>query len=508
MAAPRRRDIEFEGDLQMSTRSVVRTRALLLALLVLALVVPVTVFMYRSSSPTERGAAIQYHCPMHPSYVSDRPGDCPICGMRLVPTEQPKGKPGAPAGASPPAGAVREQPATIYTCPMHPQVRETRPGQCPLCGMDLEPATPAAVVPASGQAGAHAGHQPSAPAGGTSAASGTVELSSEQARLAGVRTVVVATGRITSAVRAVGTVVPDETRIRQVTTKVSGFVERLHVNAVGESVQAGQPLFDLYSPELLVSQEEFLRAQESAARFQQSSVPEVQRGALDLVATARRRLELFDVPPAFIERLEQGGKPQRTITFRAPFSGFVTDKKVLEGQQVEPGMDLLTLSDLSRVWVAAQVYEAEAAVARVGRPATVTLPYDGTVRLTGRVTLVYPTLDVDTRTLKLRLEFPNPRMRLKPGMFVNVELGPEGATGLIIPDSAIIESGTRQVVFVEPAPGRFEPREVRIGMRGDGQALVSAGLAEGERVAVAANFLLDSESRLRSAVGGTVHKHE
>ena len=176
--------------------------------------------------------------------------------------------------------------------------------------------------------------------------------------------------------RAVGTVAIDETRVRQVTTKVGGFVEKLYVNATGQMVRAGQPLFELYSPELLASQEEFLRARESAATFQRSSLPEVQKGGADLAAAARRRLELFDVPPEFIERLEQTGKAERTVTFKAPFAGFVTGKNVVAGQRIEPGMDLLTVTDLSHVWVIAQVYEAEAALAQPGRQATVTLPYD------------------------------------------------------------------------------------------------------------------------------------
>jgi RND family efflux transporter MFP subunit len=310
-------------------------------------------------------------------------------------------------------------------------------------------------------------------------------------------------GRLARSVRAVGTVAIDETRVRQVTTKVGGFVERLYVNTTGQVVRAGQPLFDLYSPELLASQEEFLRARESATAFQRSALPEVQKGGADLAAAARQRLELFDVPPEFIERLEQTGKSARAVTFKAPFTGFVTGKNVVAGQRIEPGMELLTVSDLSHVWVLAQVYEAEAAVAQPGRVATITLPYDPAAKLSGAVDFVYPTVETESRTLKVRLHLANPRGTLKPGMFVNVELNGPAERGRLVPDGAVIDAGPRQVVFVETAPGQFASRDVIVAMRQDGQALIRSGLAGGERVAVAANFLLDSESRLRGAASGT-----
>ncbi len=401
------------------------------------------------------GKKTLYTCPMHPEYVSDQPGDCPICGMRLVPKEQVGPKPPAPAAQAPRA------------------------------------------------ADPHAGHSAAAPP--SSETSGTrdasvprvLDLGANRASLAGIRTVVAERGRLAQPIRAVGTVAVDETRVRQVTTKVAGFVERLHVNATGQMVTAGEPLFELYSPELLASQEEYLRARRSAQEFEQSALPEVRRGGEELAAAARRRLELFDVPAEFIERLERGGRAQRTVTFKAPFAGFVTGKNVVAGQRIEPGMDLLTVTDLSRVWVIAQVYEAEAALARAGRSARVTLPFDPSVRLAGRIGFVYPTMDAESRTLRVRLEFANPRGQLKPGMYVNVELDADASNGIVVPDSAILESGTRQVVFVETAPGQFTARDVSVGPRGDGKALVREGLSEGERVAVSANFLLDSESKLR-----------
>ena len=396
------------------------------------------------------GKKTQYTCPMHPEYVADQPGDCPICGMRLVPKEEVK----------PPASVPAPEPAATS-----------------------DP---------------HAGHGGGgAPPRAGSAVPPVLNLGARRASLAGVRTVIATRGRLAQAVRAVGTVTVDETRVRQVTTKVAGFIERLHVNATGQMVRAGEPLFELYSPELLATQEEYLRARRSADEFARSALPEVQRGGAELAASARRRLELFDVPPEFIERLERDGVAQRTVAFKAPFAGFVTGKNVVAGQRIEPGMELLTVTDMSRVWVIAQVYEAEAALARPGRVARVTLPYDPGVTLAGRIGFVYPTMDPESRTLRVRIEFANPRGVLKPGMYVNVELDAQAATGIVIPDSAILESGTRQVVFVETGPGQYTARDVGVGTRGDGKALIRQGLAAGEAVAVSANFLLDSESRLR-----------
>jgi membrane fusion protein, copper/silver efflux system len=376
-------------------------------------------------------------------------------------------------------------PASYY-CPMHPTYTSAVPGDCPICGMALVLAAPQA----------DRSHPPASPAADLA----DVHATPEQVALAGVRTAKAEDGVVVAQIRAVGNVVADETRIRQVTSKIAGWIEVLHVSTVGQLVRAGDPLFDLYSPELLASQEEYLRARQTAADFEHSALPEIRRGGQDLAVAARRRLELFDVPREFLDTLEQTGKVQRTVRFRAPFSGYVTEKAVFVGQRIDAGAPLMTVTDLSRVWVIAQLYENEAASAVVGRPAVLVPQYDRTRQLPGRIGLVYPTMDAESRTIRVRFDVANPAVALKPGMFVDVELLGTVARGVVVPDSAIIETGERQVMFVRATDGTFQPRDVVVGERASGRAVIRNGLRSGEDVAVSANFLLDSESRLKSAL--------
>ncbi len=436
-----------------------------------------------------KAPAVKYHCPMHPDYISDRPGDCPICGMRLVPIEPaaatataPAGRAAPPAAATPPPG---QRKILFYRSPMNPQVTSPTPAKDEM-GMNFVPVY--ADEAASG-AGAVPGHAP-------------MDISAAGLALAGVQVAAAAEGRLGENIRTVGQVVPNETEIHHIHTKVAGWIDKLFVDFTGQFVRQGAPVLSIYSPELLASQEEYLRAKAAAERFAASSLPEVRKGGEELVAAARRRLELLDAPPELLAELDRTSQPRKNVLFLAPRSGFVSGKGAFEGQQIDPSMDLFTIIDLSRIWIEAQLYEDEASAVRLGQPAHLTSPYDPALSLHGRVAYIDPFLDPASRTLKVRFDFPNPGLKLKPAMFVNVELELSPREGLVIPDSAVVDSGVRQIVFVDRGGGHFEPREVKVGMRSDGRALVLSGLAPGEQVAIRANFLLDSESRLRAAIAG------
>jgi len=365
-----------------------------------------------------------------------------------------------------------------YTCGMHPWIIVDKPGDCPVCFMKLTK-----IV--------------AQPEGDRPAARGSSKKDEAEDFFADV-----------APKKAGGERGFDETRVRRVQTKVEGWVERLHVNFTGQQVAAGQPLVSIYSPELLATQEEYLRSRKSADRFTTSADPEVRGIGEELSRSARRRLELLDVPPSFVAELEKTGTPRKAVTINAPFGGYVTAKEVFEGQKVEPGMELFTLADLSRVWIEAALYEYEAAAAVVGKEATLTLAQQPGVVLRGKVTFVSPVLSAESRTLTVRFEFPNPGLVLKPQMYADVSLAIAVSQGVVVPDAALLDTGVRKVVFVETQPGAFEPREVTVGARGDGRAEILAGVREGELVAVKANFLLDSESRLRAAIERMTSKQE
>ncbi len=302
-------------------------------------------------------------------------------------------------------------------------------------------------------------------------------------------------------IRAAGKVAPDETRIAHIHTKVSGWIDDVFVNFVGQPVRKGQPLFTLYSPDLVASQEEYLLALRGRRELKDSPFSHVSEGSSELLRAAHRRLELWDMTPAQIQVLEASGKVSRTITIFSPVSGVVTERAAYHhGRTVTPDLDLYTIVDLSRVWVLAEVYESEMENVEVGQTAYVELPYEDKPRtLAGRVTFVAPFLDPKNRTVEVRTEFPNPGLLLKPDAFVHVRLWRDLGARLVVPKDAVMDTGTGQYVFVDKGEGYLEPRPVKAGLEVDRGRVITSGLREGERVATAANFILDSESRLKGA---------
>jgi RND family efflux transporter MFP subunit len=280
---------------------------------------------------------------------------------------------------------------------------------------------------------------------------------------------------------------------------MSGWVEKLFVSYTGQPVREGEPILSIFSPELVASQEEYVQSRRAADLVGTASSDDVRAASEAIAAAGRRRLELLDVPRRTIERLDRGEAPKRSVTLVAPVSGFVTAKPIFAGQQVDPGTELFTVTDLRKVWIEAAVYEDDAPLVRVGQRAVFTFPYDPTRRLEATISYIFPYLDTATRTQKVRFDVDNADLSLKPGMFVDVNLEVRTERGVVIPDSAILDTGTQAIVYVEIGPGRFVPRAVEIGGRSDGRALVLTGLAAGERVVIKGNFLLDSESRIRAA---------
>jgi len=302
--------------------------------------------------------------------------------------------------------------------------------------------------------------------------------------------------------RTVGRVEYDERKLKQINTKIDGWIERLHVDFTGQLVKRGDPLFTIYSPELVSTQEEYLLALQAKRQAASSPFHQVAAAGNSLLEAARRRLLLWDVTPDQIAELEQSGKPTKTLTLVSPIDGFVIEKMAFEGMRVESSMVLYKIADLSNVWVYADIYEYELPLVRVGQEATVRLSYHPGQTFRGRVIYIYPYLDSKTRTAKVRFEFPNTADRtLKPGMFADVELNVAMGRRLAIPQEAVLDSGTRQIVFVEKGEGHFEPQEVKLGLRVDNKYEILSGLKPGTRVVASANFFLDSESKLRESMG-------
>jgi len=330
---------------------------------------------------------------------------------------------------------------------------------------------------------------------------GSVSVSPEKQQLVGIRTAVAEIRPLVKKIRTVGIVTYDETKVAQVFTKVEGWIDKLYVNYTGKLIEKGQPLFSLYSPDLVATQDEYVLALQAKESLASSSLQEIRAGSAALLEATRRRLSLWDISDEQIAELHKTREPKRNVTFYSPISGFVIKKEAVQGMRVMPDKELYTITDLSTVWVNADIYEFELANVRLGQRATIALSYFPGQTFSGRVSWISPVLEEKTRTTKVRLEFANRDFKLKPEMYANVEIEVDGGKKLAIPDEAVLDSGIRKIVFIDKGEGRYAPAEVKLGSKFDGYYEILAGLSPGERIIASASFLLDSESRLKEAMG-------
>jgi len=426
----------------------------------------------RAAAPSDGEPAV-YQCPMHPSIVQDHPGECPICGMKLVTVAKTK------ADTAPPPAT--EKKLLFYRSPMDAKQTSPTPRKDEM-GMDYLPVYESDVGPAPLVSGL-----------------ASVEIDAARQQLIGLKTAEATEGPVGGAWRTVGRVAIDETRVRHVNLKVPGFVERIYVDFVGKKVKKGDPLFSIYSPELLSAQEEYLLALRTRGALSGGGSARSGNGE-DLVTAAKRKLALWDIPAAQIAKLESTGESQKTLTLFSPVAGVVTRKDVVEGMKLDAGAMPYEIVDLSTVWVLADVYESELRFVTEKMEATLKLTAFPNRDFKGKVVFIDPLMNPETRTVKVRLTFPNPKGELRPEMFGEVVLLSAPHDALRIPLDAVIDSGTEKVVFVAIGEGKFEPRKVTLGESDGVQVEVASGLARGERVVIRANFLVDSESRLRASL--------
>jgi Cu(I)/Ag(I) efflux system membrane fusion protein len=442
---------------------------------------------HESSATQDHEAQVQaskklYQCPMHPQVIMDHEGDCPICGMKLVEMEATSGPAQPVPGAQAPSPAGDKGKLLFYRNPMDPSI--TSPVFLKdQMGMDYIPVYEGDLKEAQGS--------------GSVEGLATVTIDTQRQQLIGLHTAKVTEGDLGGELRTNGVVAVDETRVRKVTVKVEGFVEKLFVDFTGKAVAKGQPLFSLYSPEFVSAQQEYLLALRAQKQMAAGSMKE---SGDELLASAKRRLLFWDVPASEVDQLEKTGEVHKTLVLRSPISGVVTVKNVVEGARITPADPLFEITDLGHVWVQADLYETELARVKLGTPAELTLgSYQGQ-SFRGRVAFIDPEVDSKTRTVKVRIEFPNPNGLLKPEMFGEVTFKTQGRKGLTVPVDAVLDSGTRKVVFLALGDGHFEPREVQTGLNQGDQVEILQGLKAGDEVITRANFLVDSESRLKSAL--------
>ncbi|MCH8068066.1 MAG: efflux RND transporter periplasmic adaptor subunit [Candidatus Marinimicrobia bacterium] len=416
-----------------------------------------------------------YSCGMHPNVIQEGPGNCPICGMNLTPIG---GVSSLVTSASSVSAEKGERKILYWRAPMDPTYITPKPGKSPM-GMDLIPVYE-----------------------GEEAFGATVRINPTVVQNMGVRIATVRRRNLSQKIRTIGRIDYDESKVAHVHTKFTGWIEKTYVNTTGEHVEKGQDLLEIYSPKLVSAQEEYLDAYNKLRSLGQSTSKAAKSNMETILASAKRRLEYFDVTKEQIERIEKTGEVNKTLMLLSPHEGIVVKKHALDGMEVKSGMNLYTIVDLSEIWVYADIYEYETPWIKVGQPATMTLSYNPGKKYKGQVQYIYPYLEEKTRTIKVRLVFPNDNLELKPGMYANVDLETSQVENVIaVPMEAVLFSGERNFVIVSLGEGRFAPRDVTIGIEsGDGYYEVKEGLSKGEKIVISGQFLIDSESKLQESI--------
>ncbi len=473
------------------------------------------------------GKPTQYHCPMHPTYISSQPGECPICGMTLVRMDSNSSaaeKINYTAKTKPETGAVAGAKPGQYTCPMDSDIVSDLPGKCPTCGMNLIKAEEVSAKSSGDAAGEMEGtdpqqadakmndmgdmvmpkqkEKPDTSDMGISPVPGLVPVTIEPERLQliGIKTARVTKRSLDNALRLVGYITPDETKMASIHVRTSGWVSNLFVDQTGQLVRKNEILLSLYSQELYQAEQDYMTARDASAKT--SSDTSMAEMRTQLMNAAVERLRLLGLSDEEIAQLEKSSGVTADLAVRSPFRGYVLDKSVLPGQYITPDQTLFTIADLSTVWLIAEVYEQDIPRIKVGEPVALqTTASPGDV-FEGKISFIYPTLSEKTRTLRIRIEIPNSDSKLRPGMYAEVRMENAGNDVLTAPSEAVVNSGELQYAFVVHGGRHFEPRLLKVGRSSDDWIEILSGLSEGEEVVTSANFLIDSESRLKAAISG------
>ncbi|GAB4249532.1 MAG: hypothetical protein Kow00109_25580 [Acidobacteriota bacterium] len=441
--------------------------------------------LHGSSNGTEEQQAEGqlWTCGMHPQVIQDHPGNCPICGMPLVPLQGSAGQPstsGAAAEAQP--SGEKKRKIKYWVAPMDPTYISDKPGKSPM-GMDLVPV--------------YEDEEPAQPE------KGVVQIDPAFVQNIGVQSITIERTDIPYTIRTIGTVTYNDKQLYWINTKFAGWLENVSVTYIGQPVQKGQVLFEIYSPELVTTQQEYLNALDYAERLSTSDLADIRERARSLVEASRQRLRYWDITDEQIRELEKSRKPRRTLKVVSPVDGLVVEKmdQALEGMYVKPGMNLYKIVDLSTMWVEAEVFEHQLPWLKLGQHAILEFPGLPGNRFHGTIRYLYPAFNQKTRTARVSIEVPNPGQQLRADMYANVTFEVPAARNVIaVPENAVIHSGERNIVVLDQGAGRFQVREVTLGRNGNDLWEVLEGLHEGDRVVVSSQFLIDSESNLREAI--------